>query len=284
MKPRSMMLIGGPDSGKTNYVARLWEALRSGAGRLKVIRAENIKDVEEALAHLLQGRFAPRSEKNIEESRRDFKITLGGDPPLESVDLVVPDVTGELWKTAVETSELPADWMGQLAESSAALLFLRVLSDQNVSPLDWVTTQRLLRMAPGGQNKESAIPTQVLLSELLRFLELKLHPSKNGDRPRVAVLVTAWDLLDRERKAAGPFSYIESEYPLFAGRIMNNEALDIKVFGTSVVGGDLERDDAFRAHFVQGDLRSSGFVVTTNNGRSEESLDLTLPITWLIEV
>ena len=52
MSSQLIMLIGGPDSGKTNYLARLWKALQSGSGRLKSVESPEIKYVEEALAHL----------------------------------------------------------------------------------------------------------------------------------------------------------------------------------------------------------------------------------------
>ena len=117
MNSQSIMLIGGPDSGKTNYLARLWKALQGGSSRLKSVDAPEIKYVEDALAHLLQGSFAPRSEKNIEESRRDFAVMIATQDDAKRVKVVVPDVTGELWKNAVSFSELPSEWMKQLKES-----------------------------------------------------------------------------------------------------------------------------------------------------------------------
>lgn len=277
----STMLIGGPDTGKTNYLARLWEALRSGSGKLKLLHAPEIKYVEEALAHLLQGEFAPRSEKDIEESRRDFtlSVSLMGEP---AVELVVPDVTGELWKDAVNTLELPEEWMEQLSASSGALLFVRVLSDQNVAPLDWVTAYRLLQHAEQPQN-EVLLPTQVQLIELLRFLETKLRRRADGSPPRVAVIVSAWDRLDAEEAAKSPVNYLEKEYPLFAGRISDCDVLDIRVFGLSVVGGDLTLDKDFQERFLQGDIKQAGYVVAQQNGQTVKESDLAIPLTWLLE-
>lgn len=283
MTSQAIMLIGGPDSGKTNYLARLWKALQSGNGRLKLVEASDIKYVEDALAHLLQGAFAPRSEKNSEDSRRDFTVTMASQND-ESIKVVVPDVTGELWKDAVASSELPEEWMNRLKESSGALLFVRVLSDLNVAPLDWVTARDLLKMDWAElSQEEEPIPTQVLLCELLRFLQLTLRKRSNGGAPRVAVVITAWDRLDAEAKALGPSAYIKSQYPLFSGRVADVSSLDIKFFGSSVVGGDLEADPAFRQRFFEGDLNDSGYVVQEVDGKVDEELDLTLPIAWLAE-
>jgi hypothetical protein len=278
------MLIGGPDSGKTNYLARLWKALQSGTGKLKSVQAPDIKYVEDALAHLLQGTFAPRSEKNIEESRRDFSVTLATQDDAKRITVVVPDVTGELWKDAVSSSELPRDWMNLLKESSGALLFVRVHSELNVTPLDWVTARDLLKMDWAEQpQEEQSIPTQVMLCELLRFLQLTLRLRADDSIPRVAIAVTAWDRLDADTKKRGPNAYIESEYPLFAGRIGDVEDLKVKVFGVSVVGGDLEADPEFRTKFLEADMDMAGYVVVETDGTVREVKDLTLPIAWLAE-
>src|ERR1700682_5448932 len=134
MNENTIILVGGPDSGKTNYIARMWESIRSKAGALIAARPpSDITYVEEALEHLLKGEFAPRSDKNVAESRRSFTISLqkSGRRDAQPTTIVVPDVTGELWKKAIETYELPPAWMDSLQNASGALLFVRVGSDQN---------------------------------------------------------------------------------------------------------------------------------------------------------
>ena len=58
----SVLLIGGPDAGKTNYLGRLWIAINSNAG---LLRKDGLPDdlayLEEVANELLQGRFAPHS-------------------------------------------------------------------------------------------------------------------------------------------------------------------------------------------------------------------------------
>jgi hypothetical protein len=250
---------------------------------LKSVDAPEIKYVEDALAHLLQGSFAPRSEKNIEESRRDFTVMIATQDDAKRVKVVVPDVTGELWKDAVSSSALPSEWMKQLKESSGALLFVRIHSELNVSPLDWVTARDLLKMDWAQPHQEESIPTQVVLCELLRFLQLTLRRRTDGGLPRVAILVTAWDRLDAAAKESGPSAYIESEYPLFAGKLKDVTTLEVKVFGVSVVGGDLGADPEFRQKFFQADLDAAGYVVEEVDGVVRQEHDLTLPIAWLAE-
>ena len=133
MITRSIILIGGPDSGKTNYVGRLWPALNAKTGKLVAAKQpDDLGFVMDTADHLLQGHFAPRSEHSAD--RRDFKVMVRPASGGDEISIVVPDISGELWRTAVLESEISAAWMLELQQSSGALLFVRFNSDQNVSP------------------------------------------------------------------------------------------------------------------------------------------------------
>jgi hypothetical protein len=126
MTDHSLVLIGEPDSGKTNYLARLWEALSSREGALAAPQTPTeIKYVEDALQHLLQGQFAPRTDTSLEDGHNFAVPVIRATDPTDSrpFHVVVPDVSGELWKRAVETSELPQQWMEQLEDATGAVLF-----------------------------------------------------------------------------------------------------------------------------------------------------------------
>ena len=146
MTEASIVLVGGPDTGKTNFIARLWLALRNGESVLRLGGTpDEIKYVEDAVRHLHEGNFAPRTDKNVASEQSSITIPLAkpeagqGDDGLE---LVVPDVSGEIWKRAVETRELARNRMEKLEQAVGAVVFVRVLSDQNVSPRIGSTLQR----------------------------------------------------------------------------------------------------------------------------------------------
>jgi hypothetical protein len=321
MTRRSIVLLGGPDSGKTNYVGRLWPSFKKRKGALKAERLpDDIAYVDGAVEHLMQGSFAPRSDRNLEVGRADFSITVrgaGGEGP--PTELMVPDISGELWTRTVATSEISQEWLDVLHEAEGAVVFVRALSDQNVKPLDWVTARNILRLdaedteAPempsddGGNlpaageiplvearpspaleregdaveiPSEPDLPTQVLLCELLRYLDLYLADRANSGRPHVAVVVAAWDLLDAKVQAAGPMAYLRREFPLLAGRLADTGRLDVKLFGLSIVGGDLEDDEEFRNRFFERDISEQGWIVVENKGTVTTNSDVMLPIAW----
>ena len=328
MNERTFILVGGPDCGKTNYIARLWESIRSKTGALIAPHPPpNVEFVEKALEFLLKGEFAPRSNRDVAESTHSFEISVrkAGDPNGPLSDIIVPDVTGELWKKTLETYEIPKDWMQSLEGASGALLFVREGSEENEVALDWVTCGKFLAQrakaraarnaknnaagdttaAPADESKEPSasseaagndqeqsdragddegkptkIPTQIALCEFLRFLEFGLKRTPDGLRPRVAVLVTAWDRLDKEKRVKGPMAYLRTQYPMFAGRLEDIETLEVKAFGVSVVSGDFA-DPEFKAAFYEKGLKNAGYVVTDDKP-DEFVPDLTLPVSWVM--
>jgi len=285
MSNGSIIMVGWPDSGKSNYVGALWDSLRIGGGKIFApVLPDEITYVEEILAYQSRGEFAPRSDKNMEESRKDFSVSVelkGGNEGV-SKNIVVPDITGELWKSAVETLEISSEWMDELKSAVGAILFVRVRSKLNVTPLDWATTGRLLEHANLSKEDEEMViclPTQIALCELLRFLEFSLSDLEVGARPRVAIVISAWDLLDKETAKKGPMAFLRGEYPLFAGRLEDVNRLEVSVFGMSSVGGDFSDPD-FKERYLSGD--TSRFVVFDGETNPCIEQDITIPIAWVI--
>lgn len=345
MNSGAVMLVGGPASGKTNYIARLWLAFQARKGALRADRLpNNIHYVDDAVRHLMALRFAPRSERNIEDGRRDFVIEVrgnGGTGPER--EICVPDITGELWKRAVDTYELPQEWIDDLQRSSSAILFVRALSKFNVQPMDWVTARDVLKLHASamdedvddhddydadedGEEQEAVageavqaqgtiagppvdkavsdpaqdepaeegkladaatprvhkLPAQVAFCELLRYLSLLLSDRPDGSKPKVAIVITAWDMLDKEAREAGPMQYLKNQFPFFAGRIQTPGRLEIETFGMSIVGGNLRGNSAFRESLKGRDLSEVGYTAVMKNGVMIEDPDVTLPVAWAL--
>lgn len=281
MRPQSIILVGGPETGKSNYVGRLWASLKAGNGTLK--RAgmpRNIEYVESICEHLLQGKFAGRTDTNM--ARQDFCVPLTAVDGAIPTELIVPDFTGELWRDAVKNSELPQEWMDELESADGALLFVRAHSPLNVQPFNWVTSRDILRLPIGAGNNSTELPTQVTLCELLRLLQNRLACKPNGANPRVAVVVTAWDTLNKELQMQGPNAYLREQFPLFAGMLEDVEDIDVRVYGVSIVGGDLQRDQDFQKRYEGMIMAQSGSVTYELDAEVRADSDVTMPVAWVI--
>lgn len=276
---RSIILLGGPDSGKTNYIGRLWMALDGGIGALHAAeQPDDIKFVLEVADHLCAGSFAPRSEHS--DTRRDFEVVVAATVGGSRARVVVPDISGELWRNAVIDGEIAPEWMSELRRADAALLFVRVESDQDVRPLDWVTSRQMLEKL--GNVDDHGLPTQVMLCELIRFLEISLAEREDGTKPRLSVVVTAWDRIDDEKSQKGPVAFLECEYPMVAGKLADLTTIDVKVFGLSVVGGDLKSDPKYRDAYLESGPDGLGWVTLRDEVGWRRDPDVTLPIAWAV--
>lgn len=278
----NIVLVGGPNSGKSNYIARLWVSLSKHEGRLFApTTPDKIDYVEKLVEHLFAGRFAPRSDSSLHEEGNDLvvDVAMRETNPAVSASLVVPDVLGEVWKNAVANSHLATRWHDLLSTTTSALLFVHANSPDNCDALNWVTAGDLLAAGMGNSEDANEIPTQVAMCELLRMLEDLL--SREEGKPRVAVIVAAWDKLDARERASAPIKYLDKEFPLFAGRLRDALDIDVRVFGLSVVGGDLS-ESTFRQRLLETGVPGNGYVVFEHAGAVEEIKDVTLPIQWLL--
>jgi hypothetical protein len=96
-------------------------------------------------------------------------------------------------------------------------------------------------------------------------------------------VIYAWDLVGTDVFERGPVTYLEEEYPILAGRLDDLEALDVHVFGLSVVGGNLN-EEAFKKAFLEKGIDGQGWVAVRDaaTGTWTKDSDVTKPVAWAI--
>ena len=282
----SVLLIGGPDAGKTNYVFRLWLAIKSNVSFLHSERLpDNLEYLEAGASDLLRGDFAPHTPSDV-HNQCVIPIRYSNASGETCGDLIVPDCSGEQWLGIYRKREWTEKWDQLIKEGCGCLLFVRVDSDQIVAPLDWISCAALYGkpLDEGAPDPESIAPTQIVLTDWIQCLRQAFTAKVRGQyRPRIGVIVGAWDLVPEDRKALGPTAYIAKEFPLL-GQFMeaNEESFQFAVFGLSVVGGDLKNEPAFRKSYLDGEPLSSGYIVHSLDESVVSIPDLTVPVAWAL--
>jgi len=78
--------------------------------------------------------------------------------------------------------------------------------------------------------------------------------------------------------------YLETQFPMFAGRIRTPSRLDVEVFGMSIVGGNLRgiTNKQFRDSLKGRDLSEVGYTAVMRDGVVVEDPDVTLPLAWAL--
>jgi len=189
------------------------------------------------------------------------------------------------------------------------LLFVRAGSDKVVAPLDWATcfekygaiieaplpgeqaqpeaaVGAITLLEPTHHEKASELPTQVVLTEWLQFLRRAFTAVAGGTfRPRIGVVIAAWDAVPMEQKPQGPAPYLRDNFPMLHQFIeANDDQFDFRVFGVSIVDGDLENDEKFKEAYLKGRPQDFGFVMHSLSGQLERSSDITLPVAWALRL
>ena len=289
---RSVLLIGVQDAGKTNFLSRFWLTLDSGEGILtKAGLPADLDYLKTGADHLLKGEFAPHTPQDVHDRTEiPVKSKCGGQEFGGS--LVVPDLPGEQVLSVFRTRQWSNEWESQIRPGCGCLLFVRVDSPELIAPLDWMNCPIQLgapvaEAAPAkDQTEAEKPPTQVVLVDWLLFLRKAFTARVGGTyKPRVGIVVAAWDLAPGDQKEAGPEAWVKSNLPLLAQFVeSNDDDFDFAYFGVSVTSGDLAADPEFKATYLRGDPRKAGEVSHSLAGTVETSPDITLPVAWALGI
>jgi hypothetical protein len=288
---RSVLLIGVQDAGKSNFVFRLWLMLHAGTGLLAGDGLPADLDyLNGGGNHLLKGEFAPRTSREVhDQTEIPVKSTAAGSDFKGT--LIVPDLPGEQILSVYRSRQWSEDWENKIRDGCGCLLFIRVDSKELIAPLDWMTAASHFGgtvppevASPKDEDGKDKPPTQVVLVDWLQFLRKAFTQKVGGAyKPRIGIVVSAWDRVPEDQKGEGPAKWIASNLPLLAQYVdANNGDFDFEYFGVSVTEGDFDADPDFKAEYFRRDPRKAGEVVHSLSGAVETTHDVTLPVAWAL--
>jgi hypothetical protein len=298
MSNPAVLLIGGPDTGKSNFLFRVWTHIDSSNG---LVEKDGLPSDAEYLRTgaecQLRGKFAGHTSQEV-QLISSIPIRLRSDIQKKAL-LVVPDINGEEINRIYRARKWSYDWESLIGESTAYLFFVRVSSRETIAPLDWVTWHNLYSGTPpptpvvDHQGGESAMapntvadtpktPTQVILVDWLQFILKVVHDKHpQAVRPRVGIVVAAWDCVPCDFDG-GPSVWIQENMPLLHQFcITNQDVFEFSFFGTSIFSGDPDNDPEFAVELGQKDPRTMGYVRYSSDNRKSD--DFTIPIAWALE-
>jgi len=283
---RGVLMVGGPDMGKTNYLARLWRA----AYKFKtgILRADGLPDdlehLDAILGSLLSGRFAERT-KHDDHWHCEIPLMVKNQGGFRG-KLIVPDCPGEEWRRIYKNNEWSEVWENQIDGVRGCLCFVRPNSKELRAPLDWMTCWKHFGTGKVDLPLTDETPTQVEMVHWVQCLRYAQRARRSQtEKLRVGVVVSAWDALPSDIRNGTPWKYLESDRPLLHQFMSTNaHAYEFAAFGASIAGGDLKEDKDFRKQYQKGDPFSAGYVIHNLRGQREESPDHTLPVAWAMDL
>ena len=277
MSKQKIIICGLPSSGKTTFLAALWYLI-SQKEIPTALTLRSLPQNREYLNNIARkwSRFVQFDRTQMDEVE---EISLQLKDDTTEIDLHVPDMSGETWKAVWETrsfTEKAAEWA---QGDSNVMLFLHA---DNIRPPIDIMTHNAMVEATGEKPVDGVLsewsakdsPTQVVLVDILQTLVMP--PIGNKGR-QLVVVISAWDKAEDTGKT--PDNFLQVELPLLYQFLKCSGCYsDIKIFGVSAQGGDLESpEDAER--LKSEDVPSKRIRVVSDNHTQH---DLTVPIHWLI--
>jgi hypothetical protein len=264
----NILMVGLSNSGKTTFLAALYELVRSDPPLPGALRQEREPDEREYFHEIGQMwlRLERLTHTNTDRPRH-AELHLQTEAG-EQFELTSPDISGEDFNHAWEGDPWPEEVVEIAAAADGILIFVR--RDDLVRPLLLPAADAKVEEAK--EWSAASAPTQTKLADLLESLD-SLAPR----RPPLALVVSAWDAR-REEAEVRPDQWLKLRLPLLWQMLESGrEERPYSAFGVSAQGGDVtDQSERERLAKIEPPSRRS-FVVAGD----VKSADISAPISWL---
>lgn len=279
-QPAQLLFMGLPSSGKTTFLAALWHVLsqRGDKTSLKLSQTTGERTYLNRIEkEWCDCKLVPRTNTQTDEVVVLHLQTMAKG----QFDLVIPDLSGEAFEQVLADRRMSLAHKDLVCGARGILLFVNseIQRGTQISQAAQLVASIGGRMDEAGTNTELAtpwsvekMPTQVKLVELLQMVL-----DQTGRKLRIALVVSAWDLVD---SLGSPEVYLKRSLPLLHQFLeANDDWLEYSVFGVSAQGGDITVAKE-KASLLERDDAVDRIKVRIGN---ESNNDITKPIAWLLE-
>lgn len=281
MHKPELVLLGGPNSGKTHYAGQLYGRLRNRPGVLRLRSDQGTPPDLSALAEVLHALNEGHTAGHTPTGTSVEVLLPLVDESNRALDLHWPDYGGEQLRAVFDERGVKEEWRQRLVKADGWVLLIRLQAETTFPD----ALEGLLKSAGGDSShdlpRKSGWDANAYWVELLQLL---LHVSGHGTvqrlhRPRLTVLLSCYDELGPSE--ATPKQRLAEKLPLlaaFIGSVWAPEA--VSVWGLSALGRALEEKGQDEA-FIDEGPEHQGWVIPSSGGAPDA--DLAKPLAWLLE-
>jgi Double-GTPase 1 len=288
MSNKKVLIAGFPSAGKTTFISALWYHVTHAKNEDTLILNSLEKGDHEYLnkISIQWANYEPVARNQISTSSEGEKISMNLKivKTDEVISLDIPDFSGEIFNAQIDQRVWTKEYDLMLSGINGLIFFVSPLDEKNMTKLIFHENQYIRSF--GGdihsQNNENqnqtnwsinSIPNQVKTVEILQFL---LRHKRNIIPLKVALVVSAWDLVIKSHENLTPQQWIRTNMPLLDQFIMtNSESFIFKFYGISSQGVDYSNKKQ-TANIIKLDPMKRMIVQVDN----DKSNDIALPIIW----
>lgn len=278
-----VVMLGLPESGKTTFLAALWQVSLNGGvrGALRIHALSATIDYLDAIHQ--QWLNAEPMDHTLVEQPGNATLELKFASGQLAGELVIPDFSGEITRAYIFDRVWPTEHSAALTDADGVLLFVHPEMVKRHVPINEALLV-LEGVASGLQPADepawhtNSVSTQGQLVELLQlFLANRFGPYlvETPSTPvRLGLIISAWDT--QKKAKLKPDLWLREEMPLLTQFLGSNTAHMVhRVYGVSAQGGSFpDKSIQLRRKPKQSDR----IMVETASSRSH---DISGPIKWL---
>jgi len=275
-----LVVLGGPNSGKTHLAGQIYGRVQRRPGHFRLRKSDgtpaDISALEEVLAALENGHAAGHTPSNTWAEVKLPLISTSGEP----LDIHWPDYGGEQLDDVFQKRSVPESWRSRLCQADGWIVLIRLKTETVYGD----ALDRLVERAHTQAKPEPRAEKWDSNAKWVELLQILLHATGRGtanrlSRPRLLVLLSCYDELGEESGA--PMAMLERHLPLLASFLKNTwPSSDLSVWGLSALGRLLTQNSA-DDDFIDLGPEYQGWVIHPDGGRRDS--DLTTPLGWLSE-
>ncbi len=281
MKKPEILLLGGPNSGKTHYAGQLYGRLQRNPGQLKLNSNQStppdLSALHEVLGQLENGNAAGHTPI---ETWSEITLNLINDQGQE-LDLNWPDYGGEQLKEVFKNREVPEAWREKLINADGWFVLIRLSGETVYS--DAIDKLKTGSDAGNSSNTTRSAKWDANAYWVETFQILKhvagLCAMSALQTPRLAVLLSCYDELNTDGQT--PSEVLREKLPLFESYLSSTwHDSAISIWGLSSLGKNLDSSKS-DDDFIDEGPEYQGWICSPD-GKSKDP-DLTKPLAWLLE-
>lgn len=263
-----ILIIGGPNSGKTHFGGQLYLRFRCDEFNYKISTPpEDLTIFQEVVDCLSDGRSASHtnvdSHKNLSLEVVDLKGNV--------TSISFPDYGGEQIKKIVHSRQINELWRNQIQGSNNWMFFIRL---DEVAEIEDVVSRPLPEYVSTKDHTNAAlkISDNAFFVELLQMLLFakQVSAKQNITIPKLMIVLSCWDTLKVE-EGTTPEMLLKNKLPLFYEFISNLwDDRSLYIVGLSSTGKTLS-DKTSDDEYLNNSPENFGYVILPD-GKKEKDL------------
>ena len=272
----NILIIGGPNAGKTHFGGQLYGRLNSRQFEYKIAsnnRPTDLTIFEDVLTKLAEGKRAGHTESS---ANRTIQLK-SEDNKGNSVIFSFPDYAGEQVKMIVDNRRVNDLWKEYIDTSNSWILFVRL---DEIEVLEDLVNRGI--PSPEEIQKRQSLTPPVKMSDAAHFVELLqtliyikgVSSLQKITKPNLTIVLSCWDLL-KVKKTAIPSQILKERLPFLWDFVSNNwDEKSLSILGLSSTEKTLT--DNSDDDYIDRTPIDFGFIIN-EKGKKEKDLTLSIP-------